>query len=249
MPLKRNYARRNKKHFKANWKLHLGYSNKQGHKVGLGFDSKSAAFIKKVVNKTAEHKTWTGTMISNANLQHETFYYLNLLSGITLGTGENSRNGDQVHVNGINIKLSSESLAANAATSSYRVLIIKNTQQFVNYASYSSSAGVFDQANVFEQTQANCSDSLIAMYDNTKGQVLYDNIVQTNPTIATNQINKVIDISIPGFKYKYTNTGSANYGTYYNYYLVIIPHVVGGTLATTNVMNLHTNYLISFTDF
>lgn len=213
-------------------------------KAGSGSLNKRS--LQQVVNavrsQVLESKS-TYNVTSTTGLLHNTIYTNNLLGQIPIGSGDDSRIGDQIHVRSLRCRLHFIRPTTPQANTYVRCMIIKSQAEYrVSNTDLGSGLG----SNEIFQTGANLLHMSIP--DFSRCTVLADKLmtIPAGNLVASVSGVCVLDYTIP-FTQTFKTTASG-YGKEMNYYLVVIPFADGGVTGTTDCGNAFPELLVSFTD-
>lgn len=244
MPYKRNIVanknkkrRFRKKRFNAKWKL--GLRTPLG---SINFDSKKMkAIAKGVVHKNMETKRVIHTS-SVASSTHSTFYTLNPLSSINQGSGHNQRLGDKIHLLNLRAKMHFYS-SSSANNQFWRILFLAHDQEYAS-ASTTLAASRLTSGETF----ISFDNALDSFPDYKQMTPISDQIIKLPDQNQLNQVVglcKELDINLNrDFVYK----SGTNFSAKTNYYLLVIPHIEGGSPGVTSTGGIECQWLLTFKD-
>lgn len=174
---------------------------------------------KRAARSTAETKM----QIQNggyAQIKHDSVNYMQLFTGITQGTSDSQRIGDEIYLKKVYLKMVHYSNPTTSKPATFRVMVIRTKKE-----SAPTDSQLFNGTNWFINRFANreyCS----VLYD----RVLYstNSAVNTHPTVFQRNLR---------VNFNRTHKFSSNNGTdgkYFNYYFIVIGHIADGTQGTTD---------------
>lgn len=213
-----------------------------GSSVRLGTRANKA--VKKVVrrelNKQEEIKQYYPTSASSSALTHNTVYTLSPIQGLTTGTSANNRVADQIFLRKLVINGDIQCSATQSIVV-HRVLVLWTDQQTATTWGFNS---VFGTTNIFYAT----TNYAYAMINNKlNNTIICDRTITAKADIGSEIKSTPFKIVCPIFKKIKWQSGSI-YLKDKQLYVVVIPHVAGGSSGVTVAGTANYNTLLTYTD-
>lgn len=187
--------------------------------------------------KTEETKQ-TVITYPRTSMYHATVYS-SVLNFIETGANADQKTGDRVFYCGFNIRL----LIHNVSTLNphpptwWRIMVVKLRDKYptVTANAFNGSTGV-GASTLFR----NSNVTPIGLINTDNCDVMCSRIVKFVPDYTGQVMKNVIKMNCKLMKPFQFRTGSFSEGEYYNHYLVVIPHLDGGTAGATFVGDVDT---------
>jgi hypothetical protein len=183
--------------------------------------------------------------VAVANFAHNTIYTHNLVSGITQGTTQSTRLGNEIFIKNIQGSFSFDTAGAAFPLSgiAIRLMVVALTQQYasVDFTSGVGSSDLFAGSSVL---------LTVARPDPRLCRVICDDVIHIQPSVSTTTgySGTVKTFSLgcavnQPFEYR----AATVYGTAANLYFLAIPVTSNGANGTTTVCSLAADIVVSFT--
>ena len=215
---------------------------------GSSFKAGSGPLTKRslqtLIRETNESKQKIIVATNTSGLLHNTIYTYNPLGNIPIGTGANSRIGQDIFVK--NIRL--EGLLTNVGGVAsmevhFRVMVVSSNSQTLSGSDALSSG--LGSTDIFVQGSNYLIDSIP---DNNRCTVLHDSHHKLIPQGSGSTTQSRISLNFGKGKVLKYLTPTSNYATNKNIYVVVIPYYCGGTTGTTVIGSIQWESVVDFTD-
>lgn len=256
----RRFGRRRfrKKRWYVSAGANLPFIGKTNVSFGSGAKSKQKramySIAKKVVRSTVEPKRFINRLDEETGLTQNTVYTHNITELITKGTDDDNRIGERIHLKNLLVDYEVHGVfAGNALYDGYhkqfRILVIKSRHEFST--SGWDSGATFGSTELFEHGHVNHF---------MKGPILKENVTVLFDKCITYQHPSKTDVNISNkngvfnvpldctYQYNDQFATSSTFGKNWNLYLVLIPHIPGGTTAESMQSEFNFAYHINFSD-
>lgn len=213
-----------------------------GSSIRLGTRANKA--VKKVVRrellKQEETKQYYPTSVTSSALTHNTLYTMSPIQGLAKGTASNERVADQIYLRKLVITGDLQNSGAQSNVL-HRILVLWTDQQTATTWGFNS---VFGSSNIFYTT----TNYAFAMINNKlNNTIICDRTVKAEADIGSSIKSKQFKIVCPIFK-KIQWQFSSTYLKERQLYVVVIPHVPGGSTGVTVAGTANYNALLTYTD-
>lgn len=238
---KNRFRRKANPRLKKRWYFNAGANLPFLGRTSVAFGtSKSKRSIINTVRRGLEdpmHKLWSAQGVSTPSsaVLQDTIYTINLTGNIPQGDTTFSRNGDNIHLDALKMRILFNNAAAvnKAVPKHFRIMVVKSDID-AQGASDAWASGSLGASDLFQGNNTPCFE-----HPNPKNvSVIYDKIVKFKPAIsATNEAMEFSEILRLGSTFTY-KTGT-NYGKLHNLYLVCTGYEPGATTGTTQIGNVY----------
>lgn len=244
MAYKRSFKPKRKR-----WSIDAGVKIPGGWGANFKFNSKRS--LRKVIKrevkredkKLAEAKLKGWVPVTPGGLTHNTIALFNPLGNMSQGASQYQKQGDKIQVEGMHLRCI-WTPAVSTSTQFLRVLIVKQPVTYGVNANGTATDGFSTGINLSDLEYLNASGVSLSstgvaaiqmQHDPKKMPILYDKVYrcdQEGPGGLT--LARVVDINY-NFNTKFEFRPGTNYGLSKNYYVILIPSILGGTTGTSSV--------------
>lgn len=220
-------------------------------KAGSGsLNKRSLSALVRSEARSLEAVKLKATQVNTVTLLDDTWYTLNPLGNIPIGTGEVNRLSTDIFVKSVKLRmtLTNNSLLAPGIVNNpvhFRMMWVRTSVPVLAssdlFASGLGNSDLVSQGN---------DKPLYSIIDTDKVTVLSDTIVTVAPYHAAQTISKFVEFDCPltNFPFNYS-TSTSNFSTRNkNLYCLITPKIVGGVSGTTTDASLSYSFCTKFTD-
>lgn len=209
--------------------------------------------VKRAIRSTVEPKRFVYAINEVLNLHQNIVYTHNITEGIVKGTDDMNRIGERIHFKNLFVDFQALSLNDTSGVidnylKMFRILVIKSRDEF-STSDWSTSG--FAASDLFEHNEANHFMRGPLLKENVT--VLHDSMHQYSKGSSQDAYvsckNGVFNVPL-NCTYQYNDifATSSTFGKWWNLYLVLIPHVPGGSTDASIESEFTVGYHINFTD-
>lgn len=254
----RRFGRRrfHKKRWYVSAGANLPFIGKTNVSFGSGTKSKQKramySIAKKVVRSTVEPKRFINNINEQTQLLQNTIYTHNVTELIVKGTDDDNRIGERMHLKNLLIDYQFHGVQTGEAVwkgfkKQARLLVLRSRHEFTT----SGWGSGFGSTELMEQQHVNHF---------MKGPILKENVTVLHDSLITYQSGSLTDkavsckqgvINIPlncTFQYNDQFATSSTFGKNWNLYIILIPHIPGGTTSANSESEFNFGYHVNFSD-
>lgn len=170
---------------------------------------------------------------SGGVLKHNTVYSATLVN-MSQGNTDSTRVGDEIFIKGMTFNFLLQSVAATAKPSAVRMLVVR------------TPLTTLADSDLFVGSSGQIINRLV---NKEKITVLYDRMYYCkNHASDSNPQSYVHKVHLSINKKHIFSGDNATTGKYYNYYLIQVPFVAGGTTGTTDAAYVDQHFMTTYKD-
>lgn len=224
-----------------------------GFRMGDGsLNKRSLMAAVKAETRNLEVTKYKAIPLSTQPLLAGTWYTLNPLGNITIGTGETNRVGTDIFVRKIKLKLVAHNNVAligalAGATVHFRMLWIRSAVPVGSGLDIFGPSGLGNS----DLVQQGNTYPLTSIIDKDKCSVLSDTVFtipQSNISASNNSKYVEFDCPVQDFPFRYSSATSNFSNVNKNVYCLITPQIVGDSTGTTQDMHIVYQWSTEFAD-
>lgn len=202
----------------------------------------TTAVVRRIVRGMEETKIFSSG--NTAALIDGLIYTKGITQPIIQGTAEGTRISDSINLQWLKAKIVFNTAAVSGAFT-YRILVVYHEVQ--KNPPFDTTGLVY--ADLFLPNGLTASANVQSITNKKGVTVLWDSFIDINSVVATTADCATVDVnvSLKSAKFPYV-TAAAVYGKVKQLYLVVIPHVIGGTVGTTSCGSASLTFAVGFKD-